>query len=484
MRDLFRLRAEGGCLMSSHADLCYLSISELSRLIRGRKVSPVEVTSAVLDRISKTQPITNAFIRVCADEALRDAKASEAALAAGQRKPLLGVPVAVKDVVDMEGHPTTCASAALEHNVANADSTVVARLRAAGAIIVGKTNLTEFAERFVSPPYGVVRNPWALDRCAGLSSSGSAAAVVSGASFGAIGNDTGGSIRVPASYCGCVGIKPTYGRVGRAGAFPSFSSMDCVGPLARMVKDCAIMLKIIAGPDALDQTADHSAVPDFPRGLPIDLKGVRAGVCRRLFFEGIDPEVERCIEDALDTLKALGALVVETDVPSVGLTSEARAPLQEAETAEAHAALIGPLGHLYGEELAQRVRLAGSTTAVAYLRAQQLRAQMSRDLTETFESVHVLVSPTTSGAAYTSGPGMPGYKEPLVDGELPAGRASPASPFSLTGFPAISVPCGFTGEGLPVGMQIAGPMFGERTLFRVAHAYESSASWHTRRPDL
>ena len=462
-------------------DLHYLTISDAARLLRGRKLSPVELAQAVLQRIRDTQPMTNAFVSVLGEDALAWAGAAEKAImAGGYRGPLHGIPIAVKDIMDVAGVVTTCASAAMHDNLAKTDAAAVARLKAAGAIVIGKTNLTEFAERFASHRYGVVHNPWDLTRCAGLSSSGSGAAVASGACLAALGNDTGGSVRVPAAFCGVVGIKPTFGRVSRAGSFPPFSTMDCIGPLARTVRDAALVLQAIAGGDFADPTSSARRVPPYTRALPTTLNGVKVGIPKQYFFEGLEPEVDRLVRDAIQRLRELGGDLVEVSLPHVHLTGEAREPLQATEGAASHQELLRERGRLYGPELAERLRGGMETPALRYVEGLRLRSNIKRELEEAFTKVDVLAMPTKPNLPYTAGPGMPGHRH-LAGTHAPA-APSQVAPFSLTGLPAVSVPCGFSAGGLPAALQIAGPEFGEAAIIRVAHAYERGTDWHTRRP--
>ncbi len=463
----------------SDLDLCYLTIAQAARLLRERRLSPVELTEAVLRRAEATQPKTNAFIVMTGDEAMAAAMAAERAIARGRyRGPLHGVPVSVKDIYDLAGHLTTCGSAVLHDNLARRDATAVARLKQAGAIIIGKANLTEFAVDQPSPVYGPARNPWDRERSAGLSSSGSGASVVAGAGFVSLGTDTGGSIRLPAAFSGCAGIKPTYGLVSRHGVFPLAWSLDHAGPLARTVRDCAITLQAIAGHDPKDPTSADGRVPSYEAALRQALRGVRVGVPKEHFFDIIDAEIEPIVRKAIARLGELGAQVREVSLPHIQKVPLALGNIVRTEQAAAHEQLLKTRAHLYGGSMADRLRAAALRPAVTYIQAQRVRALIMAGFRAALAQVDVIVTPST--------PILP-YKL----AEQPAGGAGQGAaiarftmPLNLAGLPAISVPCGFSAGGLPVGLQIIGPAFGERLVFHVAHAYEQSTEWHKRRPPL
>lgn len=474
-------------------DLCYLSTEEISRQIKAKNLSPVEVTRAVLNRAREIQLATNAFITLAEDEAMAGARAAEAELAAGRwRGPLHGVPVSVKDIIDVQGLLTTCGSKALHDNVAVEDAYVVQRLREAGAVIIGKTNMSEFAERFMSPVYGPVLNPWDTRRSGGLSSGGAAVAVASGASFTALGTDTGGSVRVPAAFCGCVGLKTTHGRVSARGVFPLCWAMDTVGPLARTARDAALALQAIAGYDPADPASKPEPVPDYVSGLSEDLKGVRVGMPVNYFFDSTVEEVKDLAMKAVGVLEDLGAEVRDVRFSQFGPSWRAWAAVAAGGEALAHRELLQRRGDLYGPELGRWFQAAMRRSAEEYAWGQRTSAALAQELRLVFEQVDVFVTPTMPDVAFAEGPGMPGYRE---DPERPTGAADGASltahdiantlaPFNLTGAPAISVPCGFTAAGLPAGLQIVGPHFSEGRLLRVAHAYQSATDYHGRRPPL
>ncbi len=454
----------------------FTSISELAQRLRRREVSPVEITQDCLLRIEKRDAALNAFITVMAGSAMAEARRAEAEILRGQwRGPMHGVPVAVKDIIDVADVRTTAASALLKDHVAGEDAEVVRRLRQAGAVIVGKNNLHEFAyggSSLVSH-FGDVHNPWDLGRIAGGSSGGSAAAVAAGLVYVAIGTDTAGSIREPAALCGCVGLKPTYGRVSSRGVIPLSRSLDHVGPLAVTVEDAAIVLQAIAGYDAGDVGSVDVPVADYVSTLREGAKKLRVGVPRGYFFDDLDSEVASAIEQALREISSLGAEIreVQLDVP-VDRT------LQAAEAYAYHAENVAKSPELYQAETVRRIRNGEAVTAAEYIQRRRELEEARRGIAEIFTDVDVLVTPTTPAPA----PAIAELKadpEALRPAELKLLRNT--RPFNVWGLPAISVPCGFTQGGLPIGMQIAGPHWREDLVLRLAHAYEQATAWHKRR---
>jgi aspartyl-tRNA(Asn)/glutamyl-tRNA(Gln) amidotransferase subunit A len=457
----------------------YLTIAQASRLLSTRKLSPVELTRAVLDQARAVQPITNAFITFLEEQAMAEARQAEQAIARGEYLgPLHGIPVSVKDIFDVKGQLTTCGSAVLHDNVATRDATAVRRLAEAGAILVGKTNMTEFAVDVPSPVYGPVRNPRDPDRSAGLSSSGSGAAVLTGASFVSLGTDTGGSIRLPAAFSGCVGIKPTYGRVSRHGVFPLSWTLDHAGPLTRTVADAAVSLRAIAGYDPNDRTSSERRVPNYGRGINKGLIGLKVGVPKEYFFDVQDQAILPFVRAAIDRLAELGAEVLEVSTPHVAESSRTVSAFIRAEQASAHGELLRTRLHLYSRTLADRLVAASVRPAVTYIDAQRERTRVIDDLQAALRGVDVIVTPST--------PILPYKLEEQQFGVDWKGASLSwfTSPFNLSGLPAISLPCGFTESGLPVGLQIAGPAFGEALILRVARAYEASTDWHKRLPEV
>jgi aspartyl-tRNA(Asn)/glutamyl-tRNA(Gln) amidotransferase subunit A len=454
----------------------FRTISELSQRLRRREISPVEITQDCLERIERLNPALNAFITVTGESAVAEARRAEAEILRGEwRGPLHGVPVALKDLIDTAGVRTTAASALYKDRVPDQDAEVVRRLRQAGAVIVGKNNLHEFAyggSSLVSY-FGDVHNPWDLGRIAGGSSGGSAAAVVAGLAFAAIGTDTAGSIREPAALCGCVGLKPTYGRVSSRGVIALSPSLDHVGPLAATVADAAIMLQAIAGYDAADITTADVAVADYVAALREDSKSLRVGVPRAYFFDDLDAEVASAMEHALRGIATLVAEVkdVQVDVPL-------DRALQTAESYAYHAENAAKSPELYQPETLRRIRRGEDVSAAEYIQRRRELDEARRNIEQVFAGVDLLVTPTMPMPA----PAIADLKadpEALRPAELKLLRNT--RPFNVWGLPAISVPCGFTQSGLPVGLQIAGPHWREDLVLRLAYGYEQATAWHKRR---
>jgi len=452
------------------------SISELAPRLRRGDVSPVEITRRCLERIEKVNPALNAFITVMGESALAEARRAEAEILRGEwRGGLHGVPVALKDLIDTAGVRTTAASALYKDRVPDCDAEVVQRLRLAGAVIIGKNNLHEFAyggSSLVSY-FGDVHNPWDVGRIAGGSSGGSAAAVVAGMAYAAIGTDTAGSIREPAALCGCVGLKPTYGRVSSRGVIPLSSSLDHVGPLAASVEDAAVVLQAIAGYDAADITSADVPVVDYVSGLREGVKSLRVGVVREYFFDELDAEVAAAVEQALQVLASLGA-----EMKEVRLDAPTDRTLQAAESYAYHAENVGRSPELYQAETVRRIRSGESVSAAEYIRCRRELEEARRNIGAVFADVDVLVTPTIPMPA----PAIADLKadpDALRPAELRLLRNT--RPFNVWGLPAISVSCGFTESGLPIGLQIAGAHWREDLVLRVAGAYERATVWHERR---
>jgi len=444
--------------------------------LRRREISPVEITRVCLDRIERLNPTLNAFISVTAESALAEARAAETEIGRGEwRGPLHGVPVALKDLIDTANVRTTSGSALHEDRVPERDAEVVRRLRHAGAVIVGKNNLHEFAyggSSLVSH-FGDVHNPWDVGRIAGGSSGGSAAAVIAGLAWAAIGTDTAGSIREPAALSGCVGLKPTYGRVSSRGVIPLSTSLDHVGPMAATVADAAIVLQAIAGYDAGDTTSFDVPVADYTGALREDAKQMRVGVARDYFFDDLDPEVAAALEHALHGIATLVA-----EMKEVRLEVPTDRTLQAAEAYAYHAANVAASPELYQPETVRRIRSGEKVTAAEYIERRRELEAARRGIRAVFAGVDVLVTPTTP----LSAPSIAELKmnpDELRPAELKLLRNT--RPFNVWGLPAISVPCGFTQSGLPIGLQIAGPHWREDLVLRLAHAYEQATAWHKRR---
>ena len=453
------------------------TISDLGSRLRGKEISPVEVTQKCLDRIAELDDGLNAFITVVAESAIRDAKTAEAEILNGEwRGPLHGIPIALKDLIDTAGVWTTSASELHEKRIPTADAEVVRRLRDAGAVIVGKNNLHEFAYGGSSliSHFGEVHNPWALDRIAGGSSGGSAAAVTARLACAAIGTDTAGSIREPAALCGCVGLKPTYGRVSSRGVIPLSPSLDHVGPLAASVADAAIMLQAIAGYDAADICSANVPVADYVSVLKEGAKSLRVGVPRAYFFDDLDPEVASAMEHVLRGIETLVAELkeVKLDVPT-------DRTLQAAESYAYHAENVARHPEKYQAETLRRIRAGEKVSAVEYIARRRELERARRDIARVFAEFDLLVTPTTPIPAPAI-EDLLSTPEALRPAELKLLRNT--RPFNVWGLPVISLPCGFTQSGLPIGLQIAGPQWREDLVLRLAHAYEQATAWHKRRP--
>ena len=467
------------------ADLVFTSVVDLARMIATKEVSPVEVVRAHLDRIARLDGTLHAFITVCGDAALEAARAAESAVAAGQTLgPLHGVPIGLKDLVDTRGVRTTGGSRILADRVPDADATVTARLTGAGAIVLGKLNMHEFAygPEGLNDHYGQTRNPWdaAVARVPGGSSSGSGAAVAGGLVPAALGSDTGGSIRIPASLCGITGLKPTYGRVSRAGVLPLSWSMDHVGPMTRSAADCAALLGAMAGYDPADPTTSVLPVPEYTAALGRDVKGLRVGVLRGMFAEGLAPGLGAAMESAVRQLQALGAVVDEVTLTRAGDVAAAALAVVAPEALAYHARWMRTRPQDYQRDVRERLFTGAFVSGVSYLRAQQIRALVRAEVDDALARRDVLLAPSTPIAATPLG-----ERETAVDGGRTDVRGALlrfTRPFNFSGHPSCSVPCGFTAEGMPLGMQIVGRPFDEATVLRVADAWQRATDWHTRRP--
>lgn len=461
--------------------LCDLPLLELAEQIRARQVSPVEATEGVLERIATLDGMLNAFITVLAEESLQEAREAEREILAGQyRGPLHGVPLSVKDLFFTRGIPTTAASRVLAQHVPDTDATVVTRLRDAGSVLIGKTNMLEFAYAAVHPDYGSALNPWNLARSSSGSSSGSAVAVAAGMGYGSIGSDTGGSIRIPAAYCGIVGLKPTYGRVSRHGGIPVSWSADHFGPMTRTVADAAALLGPIAGRDPRDPTSAHVPVPNYVEEIDAGIAGRRIGISDAYLRQHVDASVQAPVDQALTILERLGATIEEVTLPPPSETVPALLAILMPEATAYHLPWLRTQPDSYSQAVRERLELGAVTPAVSYLQAQQARRRIVDEFLAAMERVDLLVTPTAPTAA-----------TPL-EGDLTTGNAAApevlaalinfTGPFDLTGFPAISVPCGFTESGLPVGLQLVARPWDESLLLDAAHAYEQETNWHRRLP--
>jgi len=452
-----------------------MSIREAADLVRKKKVSPVELTRACLARIDRFNPVLNAFITTTAESALEQAREAEGEVNRGQwRGPLHGVPIALKDLFDTVGVRTTAASGVFKDRIPSEDAEVVRRLKAAGAVLLGKTNMHEFAYGGTSviSYFGAVHNPWDLTHIAGGSSGGSAAAVAAGLCYGALGSDTGGSIREPASYCSIVGLKPTYGLVSTRGVIPLSWSLDHVGPLARTVADAAVMLQAIAGYDPAEITSRQMSVKDYTAALNGKVSSLRLGVAREFFFEGLHPEVEAAINEALSVLKRLTAGLKEIKVPVSADTSVLRA-----EAYAYHSEFMAKTPELYQPWTLERLRTGAEVTTLAYIAGLREISEFRRSTQGIFESVDAVLTPTapTPPRTIVEANADPPTRSPVLD-------LRNTAPFDRNGLPTISIPCGFTTKGLPIGLQISGPLGGEPVVLQLAQAYEQATDWHKRRP--
>jgi aspartyl-tRNA(Asn)/glutamyl-tRNA(Gln) amidotransferase subunit A len=456
---------------SATTDLCFLTIWQISQMLRTKQVSPTEITQATLERIDRLNPSLNSYITVLGEQAMADARAAEQEIAGGShRGPLHGVPIAVKDLCATKGIRTTAASKILASNVPEGDSEVVTRLRTAGAIIIGKANLHEFAfgATGVSPHFGPARNPWDTERVTGGSSSGSGNSVAAGLCFGAIGSDTGGSIRMPSSLCGTAGIKPTYGRVSLLGTIPLSWSLDHLGPMARSARDCALMLEAIAGHDARDPSSATAAVERWSDALDGTIRGLRIGVPTEFAFERAEQEISSIVQAAISTLESLGAEVRHLDLPVLNNYWVDATRVLLAEAATYHADYLKERPGDYGEDVRTRLQAGAGMKATDYVRARQCMDEARRGAADEalFSDVDLLAMPTTVR------PAVPIDSITVDDPTL--GYTWMTAAFDLTGQPAISVPCGLTKDSLPVGLQLVGRSFDETAVFRAAHAYEGA----------
>jgi aspartyl-tRNA(Asn)/glutamyl-tRNA(Gln) amidotransferase subunit A len=470
-------------------DLCYLPLADVARLLRTGAVSPVEVAEAVLARVERLQPILNAFIRVDGEAMLAGARRAEQQLDRGDdaRGPLHGVPISLKDLFDVAGQPTTAGSRILAEHRAGPDATVWARLRTAGALLIGKTNLHEFAygATTVNPLYGATRNPWHTERIAGGSSGGSAAAVAAGLGYGSLGSDTGGSIRCPAALAGVTGLKPTYGRVPRTGVFPLSWAQDHVGPLARTAYDCAVLLDAIAGPDPADPTTLGIEPPRAAEALEAvrgDLRGVRAGVVAGHRASVADPEVGAAFDRAVGELAELGAEIREIELPEESAALDAGLLILLAEAAAVHLPWLRERPGDYGPDVRARLEAGALVSAVDYIDAQRARKRLVPLLLERMAGVDVLLGPTVPVGAPPIEATTIRLGQQDVEPRTVLLRLTRL--FDVTGQPVVSVPCGFTAEGLPLGLQIAGQPWQEARVLGVAHAYQQATDWHRRRPPI
>ncbi|MFN0313942.1 MAG: amidase [Burkholderiales bacterium] len=455
-------------------------IEKLAPLIRSGNVSPVAVAESCLERIAAHDGKLMSFIHV-AQDALEQARQAEARIKSGNYLgPLHGIPIGIKDNYFTAGMPTTAGTTAPGVSFPQRDSAAVARLRAAGAVLLGKTRTHEFAWGNVTPP---VRNPWDLTRVPSGSSGGSGAAVAAGFCTAAMGSDTGGSIRMPAAACGVVGLKPTFGRISREGIVPHSWSLDHAGPLARTVGDCAHLLQVLAGYDAADPACHDQPVPKYTRALKRPVKGLRVGVCRNHFFERNQKDVEQAVETAIRDFSAQGAAIVDFRIPNLEYGLGAIFAIELASSTAYHdVSLRKGLTPHFQPDVRTLVEIGRFVTGADYLKAEQYRAVLMEDFRRVFEQVDVILGPTVPITAWKSGEWtvkLGGEEESVL-----AASWRYTFPYNLTGLPAISVPCGFDHDGLPIGLQLAAKPFDEMTLLAAAHAYERTHEWKDAMPVL
>ncbi len=466
-------------------ELCYASAGTLSRLVQSKEVSPVDIIDAHLARIEATEPMLNSFITLLPEEARAAARRAEREIQSGNyRGPLHGIPVALKDLFNTGGVRTTSGSRIFDNFVPERDCTVAARFHQAGAILLGKLNMHQFAygPTGENPDYGHMHNPWDLELITGGSSGGSGSAAAAGQCTITTGSDTGGSIRIPAALCGIVGLKPTYGLVSRYGLTPLSWSLDHPGPMVRTVEDAALSMNVIAGYDPNDAASARVEVPDYTTALTGDVRGLRIGVVREYFEAPLDPEVERAVREAIGVLESLGAEVTEVSFPMFNDSQAISGAILMAEAAAYHRDLLATDGDKLYPPVRVRLEAGLFVSAADYLRAQQARSLFDRQARELLEQVDLLAGPTEPVTA----PAL--LAERVQAGEYQIGTTGALTqytrPYNLTGFPAISAPCGFSEAGLPMALQLAGRPFDELTVLRAAHAYEQATEWSSRRPPI
>jgi aspartyl-tRNA(Asn)/glutamyl-tRNA(Gln) amidotransferase subunit A len=484
-------------------ELYELTIHELHEKLKNREVSSVEAAKSALRRIETVEDTVKAFITITPEEALKNAEAADKRIATGDMDVLTGIPVALKDIFLTTGIRTTCASHILGNFIPPYDSTAVAKLKEKGIVLVGKLNQDEFAmgSSTESSFYGITRNPWNPDCIPGGSSGGSAACIAARQATATLGTDTGGSIRQPASHCGCVGLKPTYGRVSRYGVIAYASSLDQVGPITRDVADCAIMLGAVAGYDPKDSTSVNLPVPDYTGALVNDVKGLKIGLPKEYFIEGLDPAVKKAMDEAIAVYKALGAEFIEISLPHTDYAVAAYYLIATAEASSNLARYDGVrFGHRnsdalglidmymvsrdegFGAEVKRRIMLGTYALSSGYydayyLKAQKVRTLIMQDFIKVFETVDVILTPVAPTPAFRIGEKVHDPLQMYLSDIF-------TIPVNLAGTCGISAPAGFSGEGLPIGLQLIGKPFGEETILRAAYAFEQNTEWHKRKADI
>lgn len=471
--------------MKSDAKLAYCSITELAPKVRSGEISPVTIVENSIARINELDSTLNTFIEVYRDDALTAAQVLENSAARGDYLgPLHGIPIALKDLIDIDGKVTTGGSTILRKNIASSNATVTRLLLDAGAIILGKLNMVEFAfgTTGLNSHYGPVRNPWDTERITAGSSSGSGAAVAAGLVYGALGSDTGGSIRMPASLCGTVGLKPTYGRVSRSGVLDLSWSCDHIGPMTRSVTDAAHIMMAIAGHDPNDPTSSQKPVPNFIDGLITGFDGIRLGIPTSFFFDNVDAEIQALVQDALSLMESSGATVVDVEMPWVSSGRAINLGLLLPEALSVHEKWLKEQREKYDPEVRIRLEAGIGISATDYIWAQRARRQFNERMSEAMKVVDVLVTPTVPIQT-------PTIEECTYPKQLAAASIGNRLPmftgiFDVTGTPSMNLNCGFTVSGMPVGLMISGKPFDELTVLKVGYAYESLSRWNQHHPTL
>lgn len=469
-------------------DLTALTLTEAKKKLANKEISSFELTMAYLDRIEKYDKLINSFVTVTKDEAQKNAKIADKKISNGEDLPLLGIPLVIKDNFCTKDIRTTASSKVLDNFIPPYDSTVVKKLKDAGMVLLGKTNMDAWAHgsSTETSDYGACRNPWDKERLPGGSSGGSAAAVAADFAVAAIGSETAGSIRQPASWCGVVGLKPTYGRVSRYGVIAMASSTDSPGPIAKTVKDSALILQIVAGNDILDATSSDSQVPNYLTALGKNLKGIKVGISDVYFTSAIDNEVKTSVEKAVKELEKLGCQIKKIPLFDPKYAIAVYTILQRSEVSSNLARYdgirFGQDRTFFGEEAKRRIMLGTYTLSAGYYdayykKAQKVRTLIVDDFKKAFEEVDVIVSPTSPTTAMKAG----ASKDASMFGELADVLVEPSS---IAGLPGINLTCGFNKNGLPIGMQIMGPQFAEELIISVADAYERKTDWHKFKPKL
>jgi len=483
-------------------ELYSLGISELSRMLEKGEVSAGDIIALVYKRIDAVEDKIKAYVTLTREDAFKKAEEADKSISAGNKKFLSGIPMAIKDNMCTKGILTTCSSKILKNYIPPYESTVTSKLTESGYVLSGKTNLDEFAMGSSTENSGfhTTRNPWDVERIPGGSSGGSAAAVAADECIAALGSDTGGSIRQPASLCGVVGLKPTYGRVSRYGLVAFASSLDQIGTITKNVMDSAILMNIISGRDPMDSTSAPVDVPDFTSVIGMDIKGMKLGIPKEYFIEGIDPEVEKAVKDAIKKFESLGAVPVEVSLPHTGYavaayyvlaTSEASSNLARydgvkygfrAEGKDLMDMYMKSRAQGFGAEVKRRIMLGTYTLSSGYYdayykKAQQVRTLIKNDFDNAFRNVDLILTPTSPTPAFKMGE--------KTDDPLQMYLADIFTiSVNLAGVPGISIPCGFTSNSLPIGLQLIGRHFDEETILKASYAYEQSTEWHKRKPNL